>query len=67
MQPHQQRVLIEKQELDEKLAKLKSFCFGDNKLFSSLNPQERDRLERQYDAMLSYSTILGERIAAFSV
>lgn len=31
MQPHEERVLLEKAELDEKLAKLKNFCFGPGK------------------------------------
>jgi uncharacterized protein len=66
MQPHQERVVAEKKELDEKLGKLKEFCFGsDTKIFASLDPHERDRLERQYDAMKLYSGILGERIANF--
>jgi crAss001_48 related protein len=66
MQPHQERVIVEKKELDEKLAKLKEFCFGSNtKVFASLSPEERDRLEDQYTAMKQYSDILGKRIAAF--
>ena len=66
MQPHQERVVKEKEELDEKLAKLKKFCFGpDTKTFASLSPEERDRLEDQYTAMKTYSDILGRRIAAF--
>lgn len=66
MQPHQERVVAEKQELDDKLAKLKTFVFtGDREIFKSLDPRERDRLENQYTAMEKYSKILGERIAAF--
>jgi hypothetical protein len=66
MQPHQERVVAEKKELDEKLAKLKVFVFdGDQKIFNTLDPQERDRLEDQYTAMKQYSYILGKRIAAF--
>jgi uncharacterized protein len=65
MKAYQERVVAEKQELDEKLAKLKTFVFGDGKTFGTLNLQERDRLERQYDAMKAYSDILSERIAAF--
>jgi hypothetical protein len=65
LQPHQERVVIEKLELDEKLAKLKAFAFGGNPIFGTLPPEERDRLERQFDAMSRYSAILGERIAAF--
>jgi hypothetical protein len=66
MLPHQQRVVKEKDELDEKLGKLHTFCFGnDTKVFGSLSPEERDRLESQYTAMKTYSDILGKRIAAF--
>jgi len=66
MQPHQERVIAEKKELDGKLEKLHAFCFGlDTKIFGSLSPEERDRLERQYDAMKVYSGILAERIKAF--
>lgn len=67
MQPHEERVLIEKRELDEKLAKLKAFCFGDNNAtFSGLHPIDRDLLEDQYTAMEQYSNILAKRIARFS-
>ena len=65
MQPHQERVVTEKQELDEKLAKLKVFIFEDGKIFNTLAAEERDRLERQYTAMKQYSDVLGNRIAAF--
>jgi hypothetical protein len=63
MQPHEKRVVTEKQELDEKLAKLKEFCFDPGSpTFSALPPQDRDLLEDQYTVMEKYSTILGERI-----
>jgi hypothetical protein len=66
MKPHQQRVVNEKKELDEKLTKLHAFCFGgNNKIFSALDPSERDRLESQYSAMKQYSDILEQRIANF--
>jgi hypothetical protein len=65
MQPHQERVVTEKRELDEKLAKLKTFIFEDGKIFNTLDPAERDRLEDQFTAMTRYSAILGKRIAAF--
>lgn len=63
MQPHQQRVVNEKKELDDKLSKLVMFTHGD--IFRTLVPEERDRLEKQATAMTQYSQILGERIAAF--
>ena len=61
---HQQRVLDEKSELDERLSKLDAFMFG-NPLFLQLSGSEQERLARQSNAMAIYSGILGERIAAF--
>ena len=63
MQPHQERVVAEKKELDEKLAKLSLFMTGI--AFANLPAGEKDRLFRQEDVMKEYSGILGERIAAF--
>ena len=63
LQPHQQRVVDEKAELDEKLAKLKAFF--DTDLFKSLDEDEQERMWRQADHMGDYSSVLGERIAAF--
>ena len=60
-----QRVIDEKNELDEKLTKLAAFlptpaCLG-------LPFDERVRLAQQHRLMGLYSTVLGERIEAFSV
>ncbi len=63
MAPHQERVVTEKAELDEKRTKLSAFF--DTDLFASIDEDERRRLLRQADAMQVYSQILGERIAAF--
>lgn len=63
MQPHQQRVVAEKVELDEKIVKLRGF-FGTT-TWENVDPLEQDRMMRQYSAMSEYSNILGERIAAF--
>jgi hypothetical protein len=65
MQPHQQRVVDEKKELDEKLDKLKSFI-ETSQIFSGLPSDERKRLGRQFDVMAEYSSILSQRILAFS-
>jgi hypothetical protein len=62
--PYQQRVVDEKTELDDKLSRLKPFLLTEK--FSSLPQAERDRMVRQAGAMEDYSTILGERIAAFT-
>lgn len=51
MQPHEERVVTEKRDLDEKLAKLKAFCFDPGSpAFKALPPIERDLLEDQYTA-----------------
>jgi len=65
LQPHQQRVVDEKTELDTKLQALGKFI-ADNPIYAGLSVDERQRLRRQYDAMTQYSGILGERIRAFS-
>jgi hypothetical protein len=63
MKPHQERVIQEKRELDEKLAKLDAF--GRTEVFNTLPSDEQGRLNRQHSVMEHYSRILGERIAAF--
>lgn len=65
LQPYQQRVVDEKKELDEKLAKLDKFTRADN--FESIvgDIDECNRLRDQADYMFRYSKILGERIASF--
>ena len=65
MQPHQERVVNEKKELDEKLDKLKAFI-ETSSVFKSLPDDERRRLELQFDVMTEYSSILSQRIAAFT-
>lgn len=64
MPPHQQRVVAEKSELDGKRAKLNAFMGGE-KFHIVCNEDERIRMTDQYNAMTSYSKVLGERIAAF--
>jgi len=64
MKPHQERVVIEKAELDEKRKKLTVFLGGD--VWRGLDELEQSRLNRQLEAMTLYSNILGERIAAFA-
>jgi hypothetical protein len=64
MQPHQHRVVTEKDELADKLTKLNAFIGGT--IYSGLPEEERIRLARQAVAMKDYLDILNERIAAFS-
>lgn len=63
MKPYQERVVIEKSELDEKLSKLNAFF--NTGAFTELDSAEQVRLNRQRDYMTSYSQVLGERIEAF--
>ena len=61
--PHEQRVVDEKAELDERRKKLTAFY--STPIFHSLSASEQSRLLAQGVAMRTYSEILGERIAAF--
>jgi stress-induced morphogen len=63
LQPHQQRVVDEKQELDGRRDKLEVFIVSD--LFQTLDSAEQERMLRQAKAMGEYSLILGERIQAW--
>lgn len=67
MEPHQQHVIEEKEQLDEKIEKLNLFLNGDstNEARQAVSPEEADRMQRQLDCMVAYSGILGERITAF--
>lgn len=65
MQPHQQRVIDEKTELDKKAVALSNFI-GLSPLFGGLDEAEQERLKVQNDIMWQYSEVLGARIAAFS-
>lgn len=66
LQAHDERVVVEKKELDEKLGKLKAFCFDPGSpVFKALAPADRDLLEDQYTAMYQYSQILSKRIDRF--
>lgn len=64
MQDFQQRVVDEKNELDEKAHKLSDFI-GNSPLFEKIDPAEQERMKEQNDIMWQYSEILGKRIAAF--
>lgn len=60
---HQQRVVDEKRELDEKISKLEPFIKSNK--FDSLSMEERSLLRAQLLAMQSYTEILLKRIAFF--
>ena len=64
LQPHQQRVVEEKADLDGRLERLRAFF--STGLFGNLDAAERNRMQRQAIAMQKLSDILGERIEAFT-
>jgi hypothetical protein len=63
MQDFQDRVVVEKTELDHKIERLRSFVNG--RVFSSLDGEEQQRMTIQLSYMDAYSEILGQRIGAF--
>jgi hypothetical protein len=63
MQPHQQRVVTERDELAEKLTKLNAFT--GTAVFTGLPEAEQFRLTRQAGIMKDYLDILNDRINAF--
>lgn len=60
----QERVLLEKKELDKKIEKLGEFI-DSNSTFNKLPQDEKDSLLNQRVKMLEYSDILAERIQRF--
>ena len=64
MQPHQERVVEEKKELDSKLNRLKDFI-QTSPQFEKLPLDEQERLTSQERVMSEYSNILQARIDAF--
>ena len=62
-QSHQQRVVAERNELEEKLKKLTTFRLGP--IHASLSHQERELLAEQAAAMTLYSSVLARRILLF--
>lgn len=66
MLPHQQRVVDERNDLVDKMAKLYDFIDEENPIFSKLDEAEKERLIRQHGYMSKYAETLDERIAAFA-
>ena len=64
MEPHQERVIAESNDLRMKLTKLTAFISG-NDAFEKLAAQDQDLLRQQRDIMGEYLDILGQRIARF--
>ena len=64
MEAYQQRVVEEKEQLDQKLAKLKAFFSTD--LFRNLPEEDSSLMKDQAFCMNEYSLVLGKRIERFS-
>ena len=63
--PHQLRVVLEKEDLDERITKLKAFFMND--AFKALPEAEQLRMRIQARFMDGYSAVLKERIEAFEL
>jgi ubiquinone biosynthesis protein UbiJ len=63
MQEYQERVVVEKKDLDTKIINLAKII--GNEVYASVPADERARLAEQIQHMRSYSEVLGQRIAAF--
>jgi len=64
MQPHEQRVIDEREELESKLAKLRIFLHS--KVFKTLADFDQSLLMTQANVMANYSEILRLRIERFA-
>lgn len=64
LQPHQQRVVDEKAELERRLTGLRAFIAGTT--FPLVDREERRRLMKQEILMTELAELLAERIAAFT-
>lgn len=66
LQPHEQRVVLEKAQLDERLRKLKSFIQAENGSYSerflALPDEDRDLLFNQATVMGALSNLLMKRV-----
>ena len=63
MEAYQERVIEERNALQEKLEKLTSF-FGTS-LYHNLPQYQREMLDKQHAHMASYRNVLNERIGTF--
>ena len=63
LMPHQERVVIERAELDENITKLSAFL--NDEVRTAIPMDEEVRLRNQLYIMMVYSSILDERIASF--
>lgn len=65
IQPHQERMLVERDELGKKLKGLSDYLGSDS--FYKLGSDDQCLLRMQHSAMLQYHAILHQRILKFSL
>lgn len=63
LEPHQQRIVTESDELSERLNKLNAFLMAEK--FKELPAIEQQLLKRQQQAMVEYSMALFARVSLF--
>ena len=63
MQPYQERVIVERDDLTQRLGRLQNFLRGPG--MATVGNDEQQRLFKQASVMTQYVAILNERIAAF--
>lgn len=63
LQPHEQRVVEERNDLIEKVTKLHAFF--KTEMFNSLKKKDQDLLDEQSRVMMNYADILLKRIERF--
>lgn len=63
LQPHEQRVVDERNELIEKITKLHAFFTTE--VFAHLQDEDQNLLEEQVQLMMNYSDVLLKRINRF--
>lgn len=64
MEDYQKRVVAEKEALDDKIGRLRTFL--ESPKIEEVDPEERRRLIEQEGYMSGYSAVLGRRIMAFT-
>ena len=63
LQPHQERVVAERDQLAARVSSLRAFIAGEK--FRDVDRAERQRLLRQEAVMTEFVQVLNERIEAF--
>ena len=63
MEDYQKRVVVEKEDLDQKIVKLAAFLFSEKS--AAVDIEEYERMLQQFYTMMEYSRCLNKRIVCF--